>query len=122
MYNKFEGIREKLFSSFPHDNTINNVSLATIACGLQQFMEDHLGRASAKPWPMTKLPTKLFRDYKPNGPLFVILDTCYRFKVRLIHPAILFLTYTRAAQNAVERFQLHVEVEEGRPHEPADAH
>ena len=80
MYTRFEPIKEKLLQSYPNDPSISALQLSRLTCEIQQFMEDHLGRISVERV-MTRLPTKLFRDYSPNGTLYTILHGCYDFKV-----------------------------------------
>jgi SWI/SNF related-matrix-associated actin-dependent regulator of chromatin subfamily C len=55
--------------------------LSNLTGQLRLFMENVLGKNAEKSHrPITKLPHRLFSDYKPDGALEVVLSTCLRFK------------------------------------------
>ena len=87
MTSKFTAIRERLLrqpgisSDAKLVVEITNANLAILSCSLQMFMDDFFGRNSPQPWPITRLPSKCFRNFAPDGPLYTILFACYKYKV-----------------------------------------
>ena len=53
-------------------------SLSTSITQVIQFQEDTYGKNVAKP-PLTRIPTKCFLDFRPNGGICQILATVYRY-------------------------------------------
>ncbi len=60
--------------------SVNNGQLALLIANLIHTNETTLGRDSPHKSEMTKLPMRLFHDYKPNGGVFVILKTYFQLK------------------------------------------
>lgn len=81
---RFEGIRARLARrpAFASDPIVTNAGLARLAGELQQFMERSLGRHGTEPRHPPKLPSQLFRDFRPTGSLYAILEACVGIKVR----------------------------------------
>lgn len=81
---RFEGIRARLARrpAFASDPIVTNAGLARLTGELQQFMERSLGRLGTEPRHPPKLPSQLFRDFRPTGSLYAILEACVGIKVR----------------------------------------
>ncbi|CAH1241648.1 SMARCC2 [Branchiostoma lanceolatum] len=58
---------------------LTNKGLASLTVQLLQYQEDSFGKHVSKP-PLTKLPVKLFMDFKPGGGLCHILAAVFKFK------------------------------------------
>eukprot|EP00240_Pyramimonas_obovata_P013389 CAMPEP_0118928874 /NCGR_PEP_ID=MMETSP1169-20130426/6023_1 /TAXON_ID=36882 /ORGANISM="Pyramimonas obovata, Strain CCMP722" /LENGTH=253 /DNA_ID=CAMNT_0006870949 /DNA_START=78 /DNA_END=836 /DNA_ORIENTATION=- len=78
MCKRFEPLAEKVASVFPETQP-DRRELSELTGQLLQFMEDHLGRESINP-PFPKLPSLLFRNLSPTGPLFLILTLTLEYK------------------------------------------
>ncbi|CAH0389358.1 unnamed protein product [Bemisia tabaci] len=78
----FDGIRswlQKNYKKYTQNDPPTNKSLSTLVTQLIQFQEDNLGKDVTKP-SLTRLPMRLFLDFKPGGALSHILATVYKFK------------------------------------------
>ena len=53
-------------------------SLSTSITQVIQFQEDTYGKNVAKP-PLTRIPTRCFLDFRPNGGICQILATVYKY-------------------------------------------
>jgi SWIRM-associated domain at the N-terminal/SWIRM domain/SWIRM-associated region 1/Myb-like DNA-binding domain/Zinc finger, ZZ type len=86
MMSRFGPICDSMQQKSEDDLGFNSVDvtqrvLSTLTGQLRLFIETVLGRNSEKTRrPITKIPHKLFSDYRPDGALEVILSTCLRFK------------------------------------------
>lgn len=83
---KFGPIRLRLAEhpDLARDPALTDARLAMLAAELQQCMELLLGRGARPPRRPVRLPTKLFRDFNPHGPLWVILQVALQYKVRIL--------------------------------------
>eukprot|EP00011_Vannellida_sp_DIVA3-517-6-12_P005024 CAMPEP_0114609804 /NCGR_PEP_ID=MMETSP0168-20121206/3274_1 /TAXON_ID=95228 ORGANISM="Vannella sp., Strain DIVA3 517/6/12" /NCGR_SAMPLE_ID=MMETSP0168 /ASSEMBLY_ACC=CAM_ASM_000044 /LENGTH=834 /DNA_ID=CAMNT_0001820727 /DNA_START=82 /DNA_END=2583 /DNA_ORIENTATION=+ len=75
---RFENIRKQLIVDCCHVS-LTNANLALLTANLIQLNDDILGRdASSVTRQTTKLPMKLFHDYKPNGSVYYMVWTHFQ--------------------------------------------
>eukprot|EP01113_Clastostelium_recurvatum_P007724 TRINITY_DN1360_c0_g2_i4.p1 TRINITY_DN1360_c0_g2~~TRINITY_DN1360_c0_g2_i4.p1 ORF type:complete len:512 (-),score=188.62 TRINITY_DN1360_c0_g2_i4:66-1601(-) len=79
-YTKFNAIHEHLVKTEGDDPLYSSKSLSILTAQLQQFMEEVAGRDAYDRIPFTKIPSKLFQDYRANGTLHQILSTCNLYR------------------------------------------
>ncbi|XP_057376091.1 SWI/SNF complex subunit SMARCC2-like isoform X2 [Daphnia carinata] len=78
----FEGVKAWLLKNckkYVQTEPPTAKSLSTCITQVVQFQEDACGKNVTKP-PLTRIPTKCFLDFRPNGGLCQILATVYKFR------------------------------------------
>uniref|UniRef100_A0A8C1EEA6 SWI/SNF related BAF chromatin remodeling complex subunit C1a n=1 Tax=Cyprinus carpio carpio TaxID=630221 RepID=A0A8C1EEA6_CYPCA len=68
-----------IFLQYVQTDSPTSKTLAALVVQLLQFQEDAFGRRVSNP-ALTKLPAKIFLDFKPGGALCHILGSAYKFK------------------------------------------
>uniref|UniRef100_A0A8C1MI81 SWI/SNF related, matrix associated, actin dependent regulator of chromatin, subfamily c, member 1a n=1 Tax=Cyprinus carpio TaxID=7962 RepID=A0A8C1MI81_CYPCA len=69
----------KHYKKYVQTDSPTSKTLAALVVQLLQFQEDAFGRRVSNP-ALTKLPAKIFLDFKPGGALCHILGSAYKFK------------------------------------------
>ncbi|XP_018496360.1 SWI/SNF complex subunit SMARCC2 [Galendromus occidentalis] len=80
-------------------------SLAQLTVQMWQFQEDSLGKNSAKPRPLARLPISVFMDLKAGGALCHLLAAAYKFKAEQGWRRFDFTSVNRHDKN-IEFFEL----------------
>ncbi|EFX80450.1 hypothetical protein DAPPUDRAFT_51378 [Daphnia pulex] len=78
----FEGVKTWLLKNckkYVQTDPPTAKSLSTSITQVIQFQEDTYGKNVAKP-PLTRIPTKCFLDFRPNGGICQILATVYKYR------------------------------------------
>jgi len=79
---KFEIISKHLSDKFGKDKCYAAKALSLFTGQLTKYMEKWAGRDSPRPCPFTRIPAEILRDFSVDGPLSLILSTCFDFKRR----------------------------------------
>jgi len=93
---RFDAVGKQLLADFSL-RAIDNSQLAQLTARLIQLNDDVLGRNAEGSREITKLPMRLFHDYKPTGSVYVILKTYHeernslRFQPLPVHEAVRLL-------------------------------
>jgi hypothetical protein len=79
---KFEVLSRHLQEKFGKEKIFSAKNLSLFTGQLTKYMEKHAGRDSKRPCPFTRIPAEILRDFSMDGPLSLILSTCFDFRRR----------------------------------------
>lgn len=79
---KFEVLSKHLQEKFGKEKLFTAKNLSLFTGHLTKYMEKWAGRDSPRPTPFTRIPAEILRDFSIDGPLALILTTCFDFRRR----------------------------------------
>jgi len=79
---KFEVLGKHLQEKFGKEKLFTAKNLSLFTGHLTKYMEKWAGRDSPRPCPFTRIPAEILRDFSIDGPLALILTTCFDFRRR----------------------------------------
>jgi len=95
---KFEVLSKHLTQKFGKEKLFTAKNLSLFTGHLTKYMEKWAGRDSPRPCPFTRIPAEILRDFSIDGPLALILETCFDFRRRKAMSKIDFNDESRVEQ------------------------